>query len=73
MINDVWLLTASMISRVYGTMYVETDDCLHYVIRTNDDDKTIIGIIDKVYENHQKYVRYQFRNSSRHNQTVKFS
>lgn len=67
MINDLWVLTSDMLHRLSETMYIETDDGLHYIIRTQDANKTIIAIVNKSYDDHHKYVRYQFRESSRHN------
>lgn len=65
--NDLWVLTSAMLNRLSDSMYIETDDGLHYCIRTLDDNRTIIATIVKTYDDHVKYVKYQFRDSSRRN------
>jgi len=67
--NDLWTLTSDMMKRIAATMYVETDDGLHYIIRTLDENRTIIATVSKSYDDHAKYVKYQFRDSSRNHFT----
>ena len=50
-----------MLNSIADRVIVESDDNLYYTLRTKTKKKTIIGTINKTYNNHVKVVDIQFR------------
>lgn len=62
--TDVWQYTTDMLTSLRDRITVESDDHLYYVLRANTDKHTIIGTINKTYDEHVKVVDVQLRETT---------
>lgn len=58
---DVWQQTTDILNEVNDRISVLSDDHLYYELRTNTKKKSIIGTINKTYDEHVKVVIVQLR------------
>jgi len=58
---DVWQHTTDSLNSIKDRITVSSDDHLYYELRTNTKKKTIIGTINKTYDEHVKVVVIQLR------------
>lgn len=58
---DVWQHTTDSLNSIKDRITVSSDDHLYYELRTNTKKKTIIGTINKTYDEHVKVVIIQLR------------
>lgn len=58
---DVWQQTTDILNEVKDRISVLSDDHLYYELRTNTKKKSIIGTINKTYDEHIKVVIVQLR------------
>ena len=62
--TDVWQYTTDMLVSLKDRIRVESNDHLYYVLRANTGKHTIIGTINKTYDDHVKIVDVQLRENS---------
>lgn len=58
---DVWQQTTDILNEVNDRISVLSDDHLYYELRTNTKKKSIIGTVNKTYDEHVKVVIVQLR------------
>lgn len=58
---DVWQHTTDCLNSIKDKITLSSDDHLYYEMRTNTKKKTIIGTINKTYDEHVKVVIIQLR------------
>lgn len=58
---DVWQQTTDILNEVKDRISVLSDDHLYYELRTNTKNKSIIGTVNKTYDEHVKVVIVQLR------------
>lgn len=58
---DVWQQTTDILNEVKDRISVLSDDHLYYELRTNTKKKSIIGTVNKTYDEHVKVVIVQLR------------
>lgn len=58
---DVWQQTTDILHEVKDRISVLSDDHLYYELRTNTKKKSIIGTVNKTYDEHVKVVIVQLR------------
>lgn len=58
---DVWQQTTDILNKVKDRISVLSDDHLYYELRTNTKKKSIIGTVNKTYDEHVKVVIVQLR------------
>lgn len=61
---DVWQHTTDSLNTIKDRITLKSDDHLYYELRTNTKKKTIIGTINKTYDEHVKVVVIQMRDKS---------
>lgn len=61
---DVWQHTTDSLNAIKDRITLKSDDHLCYELRTNTKKKTIIGTINKTYDEHVKVVVIQMRDKS---------
>lgn len=61
---DVWQHTTDSLNAIKDRITLKSDDHLYYELRTNTKKKTIIGTINKTYDEHVKVVVIQMRDKS---------
>lgn len=58
---DIWQQTTDILNEVKDRISVLSDDHLYYELRTNTKKKSIIGTVNKTYDEHVKVVIVQLR------------
>lgn len=58
---DVWQQTTDILNEVKDRISVLSDDHLYYELHTNTKKKSIIGTVNKTYDEHVKVVIVQLR------------
>lgn len=61
--TDVWQYTTDMLNSIKDRISVSSTDHLYYVLRANTSKHTIIGTINKTYDEHVKVVDVQLRDN----------
>ena len=61
---DVWQHTTDSLQAIKDRITLRSDDHLYYELRTNTKKKSIIGTLNKTYDEHVKVVVIQLRDKS---------